>query len=147
MLKTNETLLQVCDLKKHFPVRRGLLRRVTGHVKAVDGISFNLKSKQTLGLVGESGCGKTTLLRIMAGVDTDFEGKARLAGGMTVGYVAQEPHLDLDKTVRENLQTSMAPIQTLVDEYNAVAARMGEVLGEADLDKLMARMAALQQAI
>ena len=53
-------LLEVRGLKKYFPVRRGLLRRVTGYVKAVDDVSFELKRKQTLGLVGESGCGKTT---------------------------------------------------------------------------------------
>jgi peptide/nickel transport system ATP-binding protein len=54
------TLLQVNDLKMHFPIRRGLIKRVVGHVRAVDGVSFNVKRGETLGLVGESGCGKTT---------------------------------------------------------------------------------------
>jgi peptide/nickel transport system ATP-binding protein len=54
------TLLEVKDLKKHFPIRRGLLKRVVGQVRAVDGISFNVLRGETLGLVGESGCGKTT---------------------------------------------------------------------------------------
>ena len=56
-------LLEVRDLKTHFPVRRGLLQRVVGHVKAVDGVSFQLSPGETLGLVGESGCGKTTVGR------------------------------------------------------------------------------------
>jgi oligopeptide/dipeptide ABC transporter ATP-binding protein len=56
----NNLLLRVSDLRKHFPVRRGLLATVTGHVKAVDGVSFDINGGETLGLVGESGCGKTT---------------------------------------------------------------------------------------
>ena len=54
------TLLEVNNLKKHFPITKGFFQKVTGQVKAVEGISFNIKSGQTLGLVGESGCGKTT---------------------------------------------------------------------------------------
>ena len=53
-------LLEVRDLKTWFPIRRGVLQRVTGHVKAVDGVNFYLNKGETLGLVGESGCGKTT---------------------------------------------------------------------------------------
>ena len=56
----SSTLLEVQNLKMHFPIRHGLLRRVVGHVKAVDGVSFSVKRGETLGLVGESGCGKTT---------------------------------------------------------------------------------------
>ena len=59
-LAQDEILLQVKDLKKHFPIERGLFKTVVGYVKAVDGVSFYIKNRETLGLVGESGCGKTT---------------------------------------------------------------------------------------
>ncbi|MEQ9095770.1 MAG: ATP-binding cassette domain-containing protein [Phycisphaerales bacterium] len=74
-------LLSVKDLKTHFPVRSGLLQRVTGYVKAVDGVSFDLGRGETLGLVGESGCGKTTVGRTLlklipsTGGSVTFEGK------------------------------------------------------------------------
>jgi oligopeptide/dipeptide ABC transporter ATP-binding protein len=59
----NHTILEVKDLKQHFPIHRGLLQRVVGYIKAVDGVSFSLREEEVLGLVGESGCGKTTLGR------------------------------------------------------------------------------------
>jgi len=62
---SGEALLQVIDLQTHFPIRRGLLQRVVGHVKAVDGVSFRIGVGETLGLVGESGCGKTTVGRTL----------------------------------------------------------------------------------
>jgi len=63
----SDILLDVCDLKKHFPIRRGLFKKVVGQVKAVDGVSFTIRSGESLGLVGESGCGKTTVGRMIMG--------------------------------------------------------------------------------
>jgi oligopeptide/dipeptide ABC transporter ATP-binding protein len=63
----DNVLLEVTDLKKHFPIHRGLLKRVVGHVKAVDGVSFAIGHGKTVGLVGESGCGKTTVGRMIMG--------------------------------------------------------------------------------
>jgi peptide/nickel transport system ATP-binding protein/oligopeptide transport system ATP-binding protein len=63
MVSTNNYLLKVEDLKTWFPIKKGLLRRTAGFIKAVDGVSFSIKREQTLGLVGESGCGKTTVAR------------------------------------------------------------------------------------
>ena len=62
---TNNTLLKVDGLVTHFPVTRGIFRRQVGTVKAVDGISFEIKGRETLGLVGESGCGKSTTGRVI----------------------------------------------------------------------------------
>ena len=59
-MDNSENLLVVENLKKYFPIKKGLLKRVVGHVKAVDDVSFTIKKGKTLGLVGESGCGKTT---------------------------------------------------------------------------------------
>ncbi len=108
-------------------------------------LSFYYGAK--IGIVGENGSGKTTLLRIMAGLDRDIEGSASLAKGMRVGYVAQEPRLDLDQTVRENLRTAMKPVEELLDRFNEVSARMADTAGADDLDKLMAELGRLQEQI
>ncbi|MGB6065455.1 MAG: dipeptide/oligopeptide/nickel ABC transporter ATP-binding protein [Desulfomonilaceae bacterium] len=63
----SDILLEVHDLKKHFPIRRGVFKKVVGHVKAVDGVSFTIRRGDTLGVAGESGCGKTTVGRMIMG--------------------------------------------------------------------------------
>ncbi|HAU38297.1 MAG TPA: energy-dependent translational throttle protein EttA, partial [Phycisphaerales bacterium] len=108
-------------------------------------ISLSFFYGAKIGIVGENGAGKSTLLKIMAGVDKDFQGEARLVKGMRVGYVAQEPHLDLARTVRENLQQAVAPVQALVDRYNAIADKLADA-GDG-MDKLMEEMDDLQHRI
>ena len=110
-------------------------------------ISLSFFHGAKIGVVGENGSGKSTLLRIMAGIDKDFDGTATLAKGMRVGYVAQEPQLDLDKTVRENMLTAMKPVQDLVDRFNEIAGRMADPGEGDDLDKLMDEMGRLQEKI
>ncbi|MEK6248287.1 MAG: dipeptide ABC transporter ATP-binding protein, partial [Planctomycetales bacterium] len=73
-------LLEVHDLEVHFPIRRGLLGRVSGHIRAVDGVSFNLGEGETLGLVGESGCGKSTLARAVLNLVPPTSGEVHFEG-------------------------------------------------------------------
>src|SRR5271157_3795503 len=110
-------------------------------------ISLSFYYGAKIGIVGENGSGKSTLLRIMAGIDTDIEGTAALAKNMRVRYVAQEPQLDLDKTVRENLRISMKPVQGLVDRFNEITLEMADPKNDDDLDKLMEEMGRLQEKI
>ncbi len=108
-------------------------------------LSFYYGAK--IGIVGENGSGKSTLLRIMAGLDKDIHGEAKLAKGMRVGYVAQEPQLDLDKTGRETLKEAMAPIQKLVDRFNEITEKMGQPMEPDEMDKLIGEMGRLQEKI
>jgi len=74
-LSEPQILLEVKNLKKHFPIRKGVFKRVVGHVKAVDGVSFTIRTGETVGLVGESGCGKTTVGRMIMGAYRPTEGE------------------------------------------------------------------------
>ena len=76
MVKRNNTpLIRVENMKKYYPVKGGIITHTTGYVKAVDGVSFSVMRGQTLGLVGESGCGKSTIGRQLVGLETPTEGK------------------------------------------------------------------------
>lgn len=96
---SEEPLLSVRDVKKHFPIRDGVMQRVTGQVRAVDGVSFDLMRGSTLGLVGESGCGKTTLGRLVAGLTDPTEGGVYFDGGRV-----DELQGDARRTYRRNCQ-------------------------------------------
>src|SRR5215212_5308873 len=76
----NTPVLEVRDLKKHFPVRKGLLRRTVGQVYAVDGVSFSIAPGETLGLVGERGCGKSTVARAVLRLVEPTAGEVRILG-------------------------------------------------------------------
>jgi energy-dependent translational throttle protein EttA len=110
-------------------------------------ISLSFYYGAKIGIVGENGSGKSTLLRIMAGLDKDIGGDVQLTRHMRVGFVPQEPQLDPDRTVRENLMDAVAPTQRLIDRYNEVTARMGEDLSADDMDRLMTEMGDLQEKI
>ena len=83
MSAAHPVLLKVENLTKHFPITKGVFRREVGSVKAVDGISFEIRERETLGLVGESGCGKTTMIRsIMRAIEP--------TSGFCEGYLARD---------------------------------------------------------
>ncbi len=117
-----ETVLEVRDVKKHFPLTQGIVfQRTVGHVKAVDGVSFDLRKGETLGIVGESGCGKTTLGRLLMGLETATEGSIKLLGREMVGLKPGEL-----RRMRRDIQI------VLQDPYSSLDPRMtvGDIVGE-----------------
>ena len=100
-----------------------------------------------IGVLGPNGAGKSTLLRIMAGMDSEFEGEARLTKGYTVGYLQQEPPLNEDKTVFENVQEAVVERQAIVDRYNEISTLLGEITDDDEMQKLCDEMATLQDTI
>jgi len=108
-------------------------------------ISLSFFPGAKIGLLGLNGAGKSTVLRIMAGVDTDFQGEARPTAGINIGYLAQEPNLDPDKTVRESVEEGLADIlnaQKRLDEVYAAYAEEG-----ADFDALAAEQQKLENIL
>lgn len=110
-------------------------------------ISLSFYPGAKIGVVGDNGSGKSTLLRIMAGLDKDFRGDAAPAKGVRVGLISQEPQLDPEKNVRENVEIAFAETKALLDAYDKVTARMAEELSDDEMEKAMNRMADLQTKI
>ena len=100
-----------------------------------------------IGVLGRNGSGKSTLLRIMAGVDTEFDGEARIADGFTRGFLPQEPALNDDKDVWGNVEEAVAPRRQMLQRYNDLSVKCGEPLSEAAMQKVYDEMARLQDRI
>ena len=88
--RTPDKLLEVRNLTKHFPIKEGILQRVRSHVRAVDGVSFAIERGRTLGLVGESGCGKTTCGRCVTGIHEPTGGEIEFDGQPTAGLTRRQ---------------------------------------------------------
>jgi peptide/nickel transport system ATP-binding protein len=119
---SSENILEVKDLKKHFPIKAGVFQHVVGHVRSVDGVSFNIKRGQTFGLVGESGCGKTTIGRTILRLTEPTDGEAILNGK------------NIFKMSNKELRKIRPDIQIIFqDPYSSLDPRMpvGEIIGEA----------------
>lgn len=100
-----------------------------------------------IGVIGANGAGKSTLLKIIAGVDKDHTGDAKPADGIRIGFVPQEPALEEGKTVRENVESGVAALKSILDRYDAVSARLADDLPPAEMDKALAEQARLQEEI
>ncbi|MCA9755275.1 MAG: energy-dependent translational throttle protein EttA [Candidatus Eisenbacteria bacterium] len=108
-------------------------------------LSFYYGAK--IGVLGLNGAGKSSLLKIMAGVDPDFVGEARPADGIKIGYLAQEPELDPDKTVRENIEEGLAEIRDALKEFEEISAKFAEPMEPEEMDKLLEKQGAVQEII
>ena len=100
-----------------------------------------------IGIVGENGSGKSTLLGIMAGEDKEFEGQAESMKGTRIGYLPQEPVLNQDKTVRENVEEAFSHIQQMIQEFNDISARLAEPMEDDEMQKALDKMGRLQDEI
>jgi ATP-binding cassette ChvD family protein len=100
-----------------------------------------------IGVLGPNGSGKSTLLRIMAGVEKDFLGEAKPAKGVRIGFLPQEPHLDLTKDVRGNVEEGVAATKALLDEFNALSARFADPMSDDAMAALIEKQGTLQEAI
>jgi ATP-binding cassette ChvD family protein len=111
----------------------------------LENISLSFYPGAKIGVLGANGAGKSSLLRIMAGLDDGYSGEARLTPGFTVGYLAQEPELDPSKDVRGNVMDGVAAVQSIIDRYNEVMTMWGDP--DADYDKIGALQAELEDRI
>jgi ATP-binding cassette ChvD family protein len=100
-----------------------------------------------IGVLGKNGSGKSTLLKIMAGLDQEFSGEAKLTDGFTRGFLPQEPQLDPSMDVWGNVQSAVAGRRKLLERYNELSAKCGEPLSDAQLEKIYAEMARVQDQI
>ena len=121
--------------------------RSYGDKEVLRDISLSFFYGAKIGVIGENGSGKSTLLKIMAGLDKDFHGDTKLAPKMKIRYVAQEPQLEIGKTVRDNLLTAIKPTLDLVDRFNKISEMLGEPIPDDEMDKLMEEMGTLQDKI
>lgn len=116
-----QNLLDVVDLQKYFPIKKGVFSRISGHVRAVDGVTFSLRHGETLGLVGESGCGKTTTGRVILRLMQPTSGQVKFEGQDVSELDAKETH-----KLRREMQ------MVFQDPYGSINPRMtvGEIVGE-----------------
>jgi oligopeptide/dipeptide ABC transporter ATP-binding protein len=118
-------VLEVVDLRKHFPIRRGFLRRTVGQVKAVDGVSFHIRKGETLALVGESGCGKTTVSRCILRALSPTSGEIR--------FTVEGRQVDLAVLSKRELKRYRRHMQMVFqDPFSSLNPRMGiaDIIGE-----------------
>src|SRR5216117_3288772 len=125
------------DLRKVVPPKREILR----------GIYLSFFHGAKIGVLGANGAGKSSLLRIMAGVDKDFLGEAFAADGLRIGYLPQEPQLDSTKDVRGNVEEGVAETRAILTRFEEVSAKLGEPLSDDAMEKLLEEQARLQDRI
>ncbi|WP_415933649.1 energy-dependent translational throttle protein EttA [Varibaculum cambriense] len=120
-------------------------RKSLGDKVILDDVTMAFLPGAKIGMVGPNGAGKSSILKIMAGLDEPSNGEARLSPGYTVGILMQEPELDDDLTVKENVEQGVGPLKAKLDRFNEISAQMADP--DADFDALMEEMGTLQTEI
>ncbi|MEM6820084.1 MAG: energy-dependent translational throttle protein EttA [Pseudomonadota bacterium] len=124
-------------VSKIVPPKRQILRDIS--------LSFFPGAK--IGVLGLNGSGKSSLLRIMAGVDKEFDGEARPQPGINIGYLPQEPELDPDKDVRGNVEEGVGEVKALLDRFNEISMKFAEPMSDDEMNDLLAEQGKLQDKI
>ncbi len=123
------------------------LNKFYGQKQVLKDVNLCFYPGAKIGIVGENGSGKSTVLRIMAGIDPEFQGRAELSRGYRVGFVPQEPVLEPDKTVRGTIEGAFGEIGALLAEFNALSDSMGEITDDDKMQKALDRMGDLQDKL
>lgn len=127
-------------------VMKGLTKSINGkEILKETWLSFLPGAK--IGIIGHNGAGKSTIMKIMAGLDKEYEGEAFVADGVKIGYLPQEPQLDPNKNVFENIMDGLAEKKALIDEFNEVSAKFAEEMTDDEMNDLLAKQADLQEKI
>ncbi len=128
-------------------VMQNLTKVFPGGKELFKGITLSFLPGAKIGVLGVNGAGKSTLLKIMAGVDKDFNGEAWAADGVKVGYLEQEPRLNPDKNVMENVMEGVAETCQLLKEFEEVSAKFAEPMSDEEMNALIEKQADLQEKI
>ena len=128
-------------------VMKDLTKTYPGGKKVLENMYLSFLPGAKIGVLGPNGAGKSTLLRIMAGMDTDFTGEAWAADGVKVGYLEQEPKLDESKNVMENIMEGLGEKKALLDQFNEVSNKLGEVTDNDEMMALIEEQGVLQEKI
>jgi sulfate-transporting ATPase len=132
-----EYIFTMRDLRKVVPPSREILK----------GIYLSFFPGAKIGVLGANGAGKSSLLRIMAGVDKDFLGDARPLPGTRIGFLTQEPQLDATKDVRGNVMEGVREQQAMLDQFNEISARFAEPMDDDEMTRLLEKQGNLQERI
>ena len=128
-------------------VMKGLTKAFPGGKKVLENVHLQFLPGAKIGVLGHNGAGKSTLLKIMAGVDQEIQGEAWAADGVKVGYLAQEPELDPEKDVLGNVMDGVGEIKALLDRFEDVSMKFGDVTDDDEMNALLAEQGELQEKI
>ena len=128
-------------------VMKGVSKTYPGGRQVLKDVSLSFLPGAKIGVLGLNGAGKSTLLKVMAGLDTEINGEAWPADGVKVGYLEQEPHLDADKTVGENVMDGLGETKALLDRFNEISAKFAEPMDDDEMNTLLAEQGELQEKI